>query len=172
MIAISNRLILRRFLKSDLLDLFDYLSDPEAVTFEPYQPMSMEEVRNELDRRIVSEEMIAVALKSSGKLIGNVYLGKRDNNALEIGFVFNKDYWKQGYAMESCQALICEAFLSGVARVYAECDPENQSSWILLERLGFTREAHLERNTWFWRDEHGEPILKDTYVYAIQNQAR
>ena len=103
MIYETERLMLRRFAEKDLLDLFEYLSDPEVVRFEPYRPMSLEEVRNELDRRILSEEMIAVALKSSGKLIGNVYLGKRDNNTLELGFVFNKDYWNQSLPKTAIQ---------------------------------------------------------------------
>ena len=166
----TDRLILRRFTQDDLLDLFEYLSDPEVVRFEPYRPMTLEEARQELDRRIASAEMIAIELKSSGKMIGNVYLGKRENNTLEIGFVFNRHYWNQGYAMESCKALIQKAFSSGITKVYAECDPENQGSWKLLERLGFTREAHLIKNTWFWRDEQGGPILKDTYVYSLVNR--
>jgi len=41
--------------------------------------------------------MIAVELKSSGKMIGNVYLGK-NNDALELGFVFNEGYLEQSYA--------------------------------------------------------------------------
>ena len=170
MIVATDRLILRRFVEEDLLDLFEYLSDPEAVKFEPYRPMTLEEAKDELDRRIASDEMVAVELKSSGKLIGNIYLGKRENNTLEIGFVFNKYYWNQGFAAESCKALIQKAFSSGTTKVYAECDPENQRSWKLLERLGFTREAHLIKNTWFWRDEQGEPILKDTYVYSLVNR--
>ncbi len=164
----TERLNLRRYAKDDLLDLFEYLSDPEVVRFEPYRPMTLDEVRQELDRRIASNEMVAVELKSNGKLIGNVYLGIRENNALEIGFVFNKDYWNQGYAKESCEALIQEAFSGGIIRIYAECDPENQSSWRLLEKLGFTRTAHLEKNVFFWEDDQGQPIWKDTYIYALE----
>ncbi len=168
MICETDRLILRRFAEKDFLDLFDYLSDPEVVRFEPYRPMSTEVVRKELDRRILSEEMIAVELKSSGKLIGNVYLGKRENNTLELGFVFNKDYWKQGYAMESCAAIICESFANGITRIFAECDPENQRSWRLLESLGFTRTAYLKQNVFFWNDAIGQPIWKDTYIYSFE----
>lgn len=168
MICETDRLILRRFAEKDLLDLFDYLSDPEVVKFEPYLPMNLDEVRQELGRRIASDEMIAVELKSSGKLIGNVFLGKRDNNALEIGFVFNKHYWNQGYAKESCAALIREAFAKGITRIYAECDPENQGSWRLLERLGFIRTAHLKQNVFFWKDHLGQPIWKDTYIYSFE----
>lgn len=164
----TDRLILRWFSEKDLLDLFEYLSDPEVVKFEPYRPMTLEDVREELDQRIASDEMVAVELKSSGKVIGNIYLGKRENNALEIGFVFNKDYWKQGYARESCEALIREAFASGIDRIIAYCDPENQNSCKLLERLGFTRTAHLEKNVFFWEDSNGQPIWKDTYIYTLE----
>lgn len=164
----TDRLILRRFSEGDFSDLFEYLSDPEVVKFEPYRPMSLEEVTEELVLRIESEEMVAVALKSSGKLIGNIYLGKRESKALEIGFVFNKDYWKQGYARESCEALIQEAFSRGIERITAHCDPENQSSWSLLENLGFTRTAHLEKNVSFWKDAHSQPIWKDTYIYSLE----
>ena len=52
----------------------------------------------------------AVELKSTGKLIGNVHPGKRDFQSLELGYVFNKDYWGQGYAKESCAVLIEKAF--------------------------------------------------------------
>ena len=162
----TNRLILRRYEQRDLQDLYEYLSDPEVVAFEPYPPMDLEAVRENLQWRISTDEMIAVELRSTGKLIGNVYLGRRDFEALEIGFVFNRAYWGGGYALESCQALVERAFSQGIHRIYAECDPNNTASWHLLERLGFRREAHLRQNVWFHKDTEGNPIWKDTYVYA------
>lgn len=90
-IAETDRLILRRYRESDLQDLYEYLSNPEVVKFEPYRPMSMDEVRHNLEWRISTDEMIAVELKESHKMIGNVYLGKRDFESLEIGYVFNRD---------------------------------------------------------------------------------
>lgn len=74
--------------------------------------MNSDEVEETLDWRISTEEMIAVELKSENKMIGNVYLGKRDFESLEIGYVFNKRYWKQGFAKESCAALIIEGIFS------------------------------------------------------------
>ena len=163
----TERLILRCFRESDLQDLHEYLSDPHVVAFEPYKPQSLEEVRENLAWRISTNEMIAVELKETGKLIGNVYLGKRDFDSLEIGFVFNRCFQHQGYARESCEKLIEAAFATGIYRIYAECDPENKASWGLLERLGFIREAHLRENVYFWKDTDGNPIWKDTYIYAL-----
>lgn len=163
----TQRLILRRFRKEDIQDLYEYLSDEEVVRFEPYRPMDLQAVGENLDWRISTEEMIAVELKTTGKLIGNVYLGKRDFEALEIGYAFNRQFWGQGYATESCKALIELAVSRGIHRVYAECDPCNIASWKLLEKLGFRREAHLRKNIYFWKDAQDNPIWKDTYVYGF-----
>ncbi len=162
----TERLILRRYKKEDLQDLYEYLSDEEVVKYEPYKPMTLEEAAETLEWRMGTEEMIAAEHKDTHKMIGNVYLGRRDFDALEIGYVFNRQYWGQGYARESCEALIKQAFSEGVHRVFAECDPQNESSWRLLESLGFRREAFFRQNVYFWKDEAGKPIWKDTYVYA------
>lgn len=168
-IAETERLILRRYKEDDLQDLFEYLSDMKVVEYEPYKPMTIDETKQNLEWRIGTDEMIAVELKNSRKMIGNVYMGKRDFEALEIGYVFNRNYWGNGYAAESCKALIEHAFSEGIHRIYAECDPDNKSSWKLLETLGFRREAHLRQNVYFWKDENDKPIWKDTYVYAKLN---
>ncbi|MGN1203492.1 MAG: GNAT family N-acetyltransferase [Lachnospiraceae bacterium] len=165
-IAETNRLILRSYQKNDLNDLYEYLSDPDVVKYEPYKPMTLPETEENLDWRISTDEMVAVERKSDHKMIGNVYLGKREFAALEIGFVFRKDCWGKGYAKESCEKLIALAFQNGIHRIYAECDPQNENSWQLLASLGFLREAHLSKNVYFWKDEDNHPIWKDTYIYA------
>ena len=165
-IAETERLILRRYKEEDLSDLLEYLSDAEVVAFEPYKAMTLAEAEENLKWRISTEEMIALELKCNHKMIGNVYLGKREFNSLELGYVLNRTYWKQGYAVESCEKLIALAFQNGVHRIYAECDPKNLGSWKLLEKLGFVREGCLKENVFFWRDEDGQPIWKDTFIYA------
>ena len=39
-IAETVRLILRRYKKEDVQDLFEYLSDKEVVKYEPYKPLT------------------------------------------------------------------------------------------------------------------------------------
>lgn len=163
----TERLVLRRFCEEDLQDLFEYLSDEEVVKFEPYHAMDLNAVRENLRWRISTDEMIAVELKSGGKMIGNVYVGKRDFQSLEIGFVFNKKYWGNGYAFESCSAIINEVFSRGMHRIFAECDPKNANSWKLLGKLGFQKEAHFKKNVYFETDAEGNLVWKDTFVYAI-----
>ena len=50
----TERLILRRYTENDLQDLYEYLSDPQVVAYEPYQPMTIEEVKDNLKWRTVN----------------------------------------------------------------------------------------------------------------------
>ena len=109
----TERLILRRYVEGDAQDLYEYLSNPEVVKYEPYKPMDPDEVKSNLAWRISTDEMIAVELKSNHKMIGNVYLGKREFDALEMGYVFNQDYWGKGYAKESCKDCFARFYCSG-----------------------------------------------------------
>lgn len=63
--------------------------------------------------------------------------------------------------------MLATAFAVGVHRVYAECAPRNEPSWRLLEKVGMRREAHFRRNIYFVKDAAGQPVWKDTFVYAL-----
>ena len=121
-IAETERLILRRYKKEDVQDLFEYLSDKEVVKYEPYKQQTFDETKENLEWRISTDEMVAVELKNLHKMIGNVYMGKRDFEALEIGYVFNRNYWGYGYAAESCKAnrhfpMACIGYMQSVTLI-------------------------------------------------------
>jgi len=162
----TERLVLRNFTKDDFDDLFEYISDKETVKFEPYEAMSESRCKEDLQWRTTCDEMIAMELKETGKVIGHVYMGNRDFESKELGYVLNKKFWHKGYAKEACLAVVEDAFKKGVHRVFAECDPLNENSWRLLEALGFEKEAYFKQNVYFWKDENGNPIWKDTFVYG------
>ena len=167
MLLETERLIIRYFSEEDKGDLYDYLSREEVVKYEPYTLYSRQAAAEEAARRAEDPNFYAVALKS-GKLIGNLYLSKGDYDTWELGYVFNSDFWGNGYAYESAAALITQAFEEwGARRLVAMCNPQNQSSWKLLERLGFRREGTLIRNIYFFCDEAGEPLWQDTYEYGM-----
>ena len=169
-IITTGRLIIRKYEEKDLNDLYEYLSDEEVVRFEPYTVLNLDETKKNLEWRISSDEIFAVELKSSGKMIGNVFLGKRECETLELGYVLNRKFWGNGYAFEACSAMCENAFSNGTHRIEANCDPLNSSSWKLLERLGFSCEGHLHKNIYFRKDENGNLIWKDTYIYSKLNK--
>ncbi|MDD6155732.1 MAG: GNAT family protein [Lachnospiraceae bacterium] len=163
----TARLILRGFEQRDYDDLYEFLSQRREEQFEAYPGITYENGTEHLQYRLGSEEFYAMEQKETGKVIGNVYLGKRDFMAREVGYIVNKNYQRQGYASEAIQAVMEEAFSQGVHRIIAECDPRNTCSWMLLEKLHFTREAEFRQNVFFFKDEQGQPMWQDTYVYAI-----
>jgi RimJ/RimL family protein N-acetyltransferase len=167
----TERLILRRFSPGDWTDLYEYLSDEEAVRYEPYGVFDEQETRREAALRSKQEAFRAVCLKSTGKMIGNVYFRQRDPKEYltwELGYVFNPAYWGKGYATESCRAVLRYAFEQrGVRRVVALCNPLNTGSWKLLGRLNMRREGCLVKNVFYRRDVFGRPLWQDTYEYAI-----
>ena len=65
----TNRLILRKYDATDLQDLYEYLSDPDVVKFEPHKPMTKEGTEENLAWRIRTDEMIAVDLKENHRMI-------------------------------------------------------------------------------------------------------
>lgn len=164
----TDRLIIRRFHQDDWQDLYSYLADPDVVAFEPYDMYTEQQAKEEAVRRSKDESFYAVCLKANGKLIGNLYLGKGEFATWELGYVFHKQYHGQGYATESAKALLDYAFTKlGARRITAMCNPKNDHSWKLLERLRMRREGLLLQNVYFKTDGNGKPIWLDTFEYAI-----
>lgn len=164
----TERLQIRRFTPEDWQDLYEYLSLPEVVHYEPYGVYSQEQAKEEAVSRSQNPDFWAVCLKSTGKCIGNLYLAKQGQDTWELGYVFHTAYQGKGYATEAAEAMMDDLFTKGAAhRIVAMCDPRNIASWRLLERLHLRREGILLQNVWFEKDEEGNPLWKDTYEYAI-----
>ncbi len=163
----TKRLILRPFGEMDYDDLYEFLSQLRDDEFEGFPGVTYENGLEHLRCRIDSKEYFAIELVGTGKVIGNIYCGFRDYEGREVGYIVNERYRRSGYGAEALSAIIEQAFREGVHRVYAECDPLNEPSWKLLEKVGLRREAYFRKNIFFHEDENGSPIWKDTYVYAI-----
>lgn len=162
----TNRLIIRKFEWKDKEDLGEYMMQRVNKEFEAYPDFTIDKIEAELKSRIESNEFFAIELKADHKVIGNIYLGARDFNSKELGYVLNETYHTKGYGSEAAKATVLWAFSQGVHRVYAECTPLNIASWKTMEKIGLKREAELRQNVSFHKDEAGNPIYWDTYVYG------
>jgi RimJ/RimL family protein N-acetyltransferase len=166
----TERLILRRFAPSDDRDLYEYLSDPATYNFEPGRPVTLEEARRVAEEWAAGGDFWAVVRKEDGKLVGHLYFQQqepRDRLTWELGYIFNPRFRRMGYASEAAAALTDRAFAEfGARRIMARCDPRNEASWRLLERIGFRREGHFRKYGFVHRDERGDPIWTDAYEYS------
>jgi RimJ/RimL family protein N-acetyltransferase len=169
----TERLILRQFLPSDWEDLFEYLSNPEVVKYEPYGVYTKDESMIEAMERHEEQNnrFWAVCLKDSSKMIGHIYFAQSEPlefRTWELGYVFNPAFYGHGYATEACKAILQYGFLVKKAhRIVAGVNVLNQASWNVLERLQMRKEAHMLQNVFFKKTTEGEPIWNDSYRYAI-----
>ncbi len=167
----TDRLLLRRFTAADGPGLHAYLSQEQAVRFEPYGVHDLAQATRVAADRAGDDAFWAVCLADGGELVGNLYLapeGPAEWRTWELGYVFHPGRWGHGYATEACRALLDHVMTAHAAhRVVARCDPENVRSWALLERLGLRREGHLRAAASFTTGPDGRPVWHDAYLYAV-----
>ena len=163
----TERLIIRNFTLEDEADLCEYMLQRVNAKFEAYPDFTASKSKAEIEFRSKSDEFFAIELKSEHKVIGNIYMGKRDFNSRELGYVLNEKYQRQGYGSEAAKAIMQYYFKEGMHRIFAETCPDNIASWKTMEKIGMQREAHLRKNVSFHQDAEGNPIYWDTYIYAM-----
>ncbi len=143
-IAETTRLIMRQLTQEDFPALCKILQDKE-VMYAYEHAFSDEEVQDWLDRQIERYEkygfgLWAVVLKETGEIIGQCGLTMQpwgDREVLEVGYLFQKAYWHQGYATEAAQACKKYAFETLDAQeVYSIIRDNNIPSQHVAERNG------------------------------------
>lgn len=169
MLIETKNIIIRNYKLTDKEELCEYMLQRVNDEFECYPDFTEEKAQHEIEFRSNSDEFYAVELKENHKVIGNIYMGKRDFNSRELGYVLNKKYVGKGYGTEVSKAVIEYFFKEGVHRIFAECCPQNIASWRVMEKVGLEREAHFKKNVSFHVDNDGNPIYWDTFVYAKLN---
>ena len=167
----SERLIVRNFQTSDWKALHEIIITYQSSEFAPYDqqwPTSKEEIRKITEWFANGDNFLAVCLKDTNKLIGFVGLNpeKGGKGIYNIGYVFDHDYHRQGYATEACRAVLHNAFdelnankiITGTASI-------NLPSIKLLEGLGFSKIG--EEIVSFTKGEDGKPIEFVGYQFLL-----
>lgn len=117
MVLKTDRLILRDMGQEDYEALCRILKDND-VMYAYEGAFSDKEVQEWLDRQTERYHQYgfglwAVTLKDSGRMIGQCGLTMQDyreKQVLEVGYLFEKAYWHQGYAVEAAAACRDYAF--------------------------------------------------------------
>ena len=163
----TDRLILRYFTPADAADLHEILGDDETMkNCEP--AYDFDKTQSFLESFCIAKKAaLAAVQKESGKVIGYILFKPLEDGIYEIGWFFNKSHWRQGYAYESCSALIACAFDSlNVHKIVAETI-DSQKSVKLMEKLGMKREGVQRSQT---KDNDGN--WTDLYLYGILRDDR
>lgn len=167
MILETERLLVRPFTMEDAADLQAILGDPETMTFvePPYDPERTAAFLR--DFCIGRGGALAAALKSGGPVIGYLLFHAVEPDVYEMGWIFHRGYWRQGYAYEACAALMKHAFEElGAHKVFAETvDPVKSAG--LMRKLGMRPEGaqreSVSEQEGRWQELHVYSMLAKEY---------
>lgn len=156
------QMIIRDFTPEDATDLYEILGDEE--TMENLEPAySVEKTKEFILSFCIGRHGAAAAVqKESNKLIGYILFNEIEEGIYEMGWIFNRSFWRQGYAYESCKAVIDYAFSElGVHKVFAETI-DGVKSVRFMQKLGMRPEGIQRSQT---KNLHGD--WSDLYLYGL-----
>lgn len=163
----TERLLLRRMEQADFNDLCKMLQDIDVMSAYGHA-FSDNEAQEWLDRQLgryaeYGFGLWAVILKESGEMIGQCGLTMQDcygEQVLEVGYLFQKDFWHKGYAIEAASACKEYAFEKlGADKVYSIIRDTNTASQNVALRNSMVKTGELVKHY------NGEDMPH--YVYEI-----
>jgi RimJ/RimL family protein N-acetyltransferase len=146
----TERLVLRRFTKADVDNLFELDSDPDVMRFlTGGKPTPRDVIRDEILPRFLHyyERYAgfghwAAIEKSTGEFLGWFEFRPPQGSGpeeVELGYRLRKSAWGKGYATEGSRELIRKGFTElGVRRVVASTMAVNIASRRVVEKVGLT----------------------------------
>lgn len=161
----TDRLMIRNFIPEDLLDLQEIFGDDETMkNCEP--AYYLEKTKTFLQDFCVSRNgAVAAVQKQTNKMIGYILFNEYTSGECEIGWIFNRQYWKQGYSYEACSSLVCHAFKNlNIHKVNAETI-DGKKSVGLMKKMGMSLESIEKSQT---QDLNGK--FTDLYCYALSRE--
>ena len=170
----TGRMILRDFALVDLDDFHEIFGDSEVMRYTepPYDRAKSMKFLEDFCIKRQPKGGFAAVLKETNMVIGYVLFKSIDEPEIyEIGWIFNKDYWRKGYAFEICYELVCHGFEEmNLHKICAEAI-DTEKSVPLMKKLGMTLEGvhieHSKRQDGSWADLHWYAILKDDYLRSV-----
>ncbi len=170
MILETERLSLRQIKQSDYAALCKILQDDE-VMYAYEGAFNDEEVQDWLNNQITRYQkngygLWAVLLKETDEMIGQCGLTMqnwKEGQVLEIGYLFQKQYWHKGYAIEAANACKEYAFrVLNADAVFSIIRDTNTASQNVAMRNGMTI-----IDTW---SKHYRGVDMPHYLYAVKRR--
>ena len=163
----TERILIREFTPEDVGDLHEILGDDDTMKLcEPAYGYAKTQKFLE-DFCIGRRGAFAAVQKESGKVIGYILFKSIEDDIYEMGWFFNRRYWGQGYAYETCAKVMEYAFdVVNVHKIIAETI-DTAKSVKLMEKLGMECEGVQRSQV---KDNAGNRA--NLYLYGILREDR
>jgi len=146
----TERLILRHLVPGDLDDLFALYSDAETRQYFPEGTLTYEETKEELEWFLNGHPehpelgLWATMYKETNQFIGRCGLLPwtiDGHTEVEVAYLLDKSYWRQGLGTEAAQAIAHYGFEQlHLSRLICLIDRRNQASVKVAQNIGMTFE--------------------------------
>lgn len=152
----TERLIIDRVRETDKADYFNSISHDRKVleTFVCRYAESLETF--DFSTYPGRDDLFAIRLKETGKLIGIILYFDEADGVCEIGYGIGSAHWGKGYATEAVRRFLAYLFEEkGLKRVCASYFTGNDASRRVMEKCGMAYERFSEREFEYlgeWRD--------------------
>lgn len=147
----TERLALRNVSASDAEIMYDYRNNDICARYQRGQTKDLPGIQQLVEKRkndIISVDspfMVAVALKESNEMIGEIVVMPNDGT-ISLGYTFSYKHHRKGYAFEALSALV-----ELLHTRYPDWDfisfteKENIASMNLLKKLGYQDLGYIEK---------------------------
>ncbi len=140
-------IMLREMVPDDAEPLFRMESQPAIVRYQYYSPFTRERAETYVKEAIeaagqVPRTWMELSIIRDGLFIGRVG-GSLGWPEAMIWYAVDTPFQRQGFATEAVRQFLAILSQRGFTKVSLECDPANEASWHLAERLGFQRDDEL-----------------------------
>jgi len=166
----TERLLLRKFEAEDWKAVHACTEDPEVTRFVSWGPPTEQTSQEAIGRLSQTEQgtdgeyWFAIVLTAEGNVIGycNLKVRSEKNREGEIEYGLHRNHWGNGYATEASKAMLEFGFSQiDLHRITGTCQPQNERSRRVLEKLGMRQEGFLREHKW------GKGKWHDTLLLAI-----
>ena len=147
----TERLSIRNVEEKDIPIIYAYRNDELCARYQRGQVKTMEEIRSLVERRkndlitVSSRYMLAVALKDSDEMVGEIVVMPNDG-CISLGYTFSPRHHRKGYAFEALSMLIGELHTAYPDWEFISfTEPQNKASIALLEKLGYAHVCYSEK---------------------------
>ena len=147
----TERLILRNVLERDAEVMYDYRNNDICARYQRGQTKDLPGIWQLVEKRkndvisVDSPFMVAVALKESNEMIGEIVVMPNDGT-ISLGYTFSYKHHRKGYAFEALSALV-ELLHTRYPDWDFICftEKENIPSMNLLKKLGYQDLGYIQK---------------------------
>ena len=160
----TKRLILRKITLDDANEIFAYASNPDVARYTSFKPHDcLETTKLTIANFFLPNSLYhwGIVEKTSGQLIGEIFVKQINDKTVEFGWILNQNNWGRGYVPEAAKCLFALCFDQlEIELIQANHLPENTKSGRVMEKLGMKRLGQI----YSYFPKFKKPILTDYWA--------